>query len=1480
METRTVEARLRANTAQYDAAVAKSRAETERFGRVLDAQGKGMRAHGEQLRSVGGAMTVGVTAPLLAMGGAAIAAAKDFNAGMANVGTLIPGNTARVKELKDEVQAMAVATGKSTSDLSAGLYQVVSAFGDSADAAAILEVNARAARGGLAETTDAINLTSAVTKSYGDVSAEAVTRSADLALMTVRLGQTTFPELAASIGTVTPLAAELNVTQQELFGTMATFTGVTGSASEVSTQLRGVLQSLLAPTGNMAGLLADMGFESGEAMVAQLGLQGTIAAVVKAAEGAGAPLQSFISSIEGQTLALSATGGQADAYRGKVTAMGDAAGTTGVAFAESTEGINATGFAAEQAAAKAEVFRQELGDALAPAMNAALDAADPLLDRLAELARQFAELDEGTQTIALGGLGLVAAAGPVSLAAGGIVSAVGGVTTGFQQLREKVQTARLQMALGRMEGVSYGRVIASQLNPGALGVTAALGLGVTALALWTQQKAEARRRAEQFAATLDEETGALTDNSYEHVRNRLAMGDAFDNAEKLGISHGDLVDAILGEEDALARVRAAIDKYLVVQDTQRGGWDEQTLAAHNLNGELADQITVVSDATEAGRDKARADAESTVAAKKNAAATGKQADVMSDAERAARDLKSSIDDLVRGTLSAQRAAITYESSIDDLRKTLRDNGNSLDINTKKGRENKTAVLEGAQAIHDHVDALAEEGASMRRMRNVYDDHREDLRNVLTAAGFTRREVENLIDVYKLTPEDVETKIRVHGAQAAKAGIDDIQSGLDSLGTTVKNIGGEMRVKVSGGWSAGIERAAGGPVPGRRTHRDTVPAVLTPGEFVQREAAVDYYGVPFMDALNRMQVPREALGGYNAGGMVGSLTAQLSAAVTGMETMPPWSAAGGDALDKVRAAMRGLAGLSITSTYRTPARNAAVGGSPTSYHLDRDDPATDVVGPASQLDALYERLAQSRYRELLWRVLGHFDHLHYAKKGGLVPVRSYDRGGYLQPGWTLAHNGTGAPEPVGYQRGGLVTSGVPQPDRVRNIVDRAVNRGTSNALLRAIEQVEALEGAWLKVAAAHDEADRRADLVAAREQARAERSRARRRLARAEPGEVRDAARELRDVERRLDDAREAIDEFDRDARVARRESRIADRLERVRDRAEALAERERARADAEAERNRNRREWEFERAGAQRQLRILDRRIEHERRFTDEWMNLTRQRAQLRDETNQEERAASDELRQKLRARADEMAGFARINEEATVGFGIPVTALLGNVNSQVEQFTDWMVELKRARRRGVSEQVIELLGLDAGPQTLAQLRAFSEASREEIDELNDAVAERNRVAGEQAASELAGGIRKGTPKVRRAIAELQVAALFRQYGVRPGRNSTGETARERVERIADAIVEGRRSRADVERSIRRIARTYDVGGVLEPGWTLAFNGTGRDEYVHTAPLTPVGQTVTEHHTYYQVTAPGAYAEPITEDGLVTVLRRLEALHA
>ena len=432
-------------------------ANTQAFQKGLAGAGKSFAAVGQKMSAVGRSLSATVTAPLVAAGVAAFKFSNDFNAGMANVASLMPGNTARVQELGESVKQLSIDTGQSTGTMTEGLYNVVSAFGDTADTVGILGTNAQAAVAGVSSVTDAIRLTSAVTKSYGDTSAQAVQHAADLGIMAVRLGQTTFPELAASIGSVTPLTRELGVSQEELFATFATLTGVTGGAAEVSTQLRGALQALLAPTKSATALFDSLGVESGAALIEQRGLQGAIDALTAAAHATGQPLQDFIGSIEGQTLALTVAGAQSDTFKAKLSEMMGAAGATDAAFREQTEGVNAAGFAWNQFKTTASVAMIELGDAVAPIFTQVIEHVLKLVEWFTALSPQTQRVIAvvGALAAAIGPLlvvlgtvaGAIAALNPVTLA---IVAAIGVLTAAFVLLdsegRAKVLGALKKMA--------------------------------------------------------------------------------------------------------------------------------------------------------------------------------------------------------------------------------------------------------------------------------------------------------------------------------------------------------------------------------------------------------------------------------------------------------------------------------------------------------------------------------------------------------------------------------------------------------------------------------------------------------------------------------------------------------------------------------------------------------------------------------------------------------------------------------------------------------------------------------------------------------------------------------------------------------------------------------------------------------------------------------------------------------------------------
>jgi len=358
----------------------------------LSAVGARFDKAGRSMLRAGVGLSAGVTAPLAAVGVAAYRAGEDLNRGMGNVQSL--GLTQeRVAELKRGVQDAAIATRTSTDVMARGLYQVVSAYGDSADTLKILELNAKAAKAGVATVEESINLTSAITKGYGDTSIKAITAASDLSQMIVKLGQTDFPQLAASMGRVVPLAVNLGISQQELGASLATLTGVTGSAAEVSTQMRGTLQALSAPTAAMNALIEEQGFESGKTMIEQLGLQGSLLAIAQAAQAGGKPLQAYMGSIEGQTAALTLTGAQMETFTAKMAEMANTSGASKAAFLAQTEGINANGSAMDLMRVKLEVMLQRLSDGLAPAITAGLEVVGPFIDKIGALAARFAELE-------------------------------------------------------------------------------------------------------------------------------------------------------------------------------------------------------------------------------------------------------------------------------------------------------------------------------------------------------------------------------------------------------------------------------------------------------------------------------------------------------------------------------------------------------------------------------------------------------------------------------------------------------------------------------------------------------------------------------------------------------------------------------------------------------------------------------------------------------------------------------------------------------------------------------------------------------------------------------------------------------------------------------------------------------------------------------------------------------------------------------
>ncbi|UBK36241.1 phage tail tape measure protein [Clostridium perfringens] len=293
----------------------------------LDKFTEGLGKAGEKAGKISDKMKPASVA-ITGFGTAAGYAEMKFEDGVANINTLLDDQS-HLDGYKNKVIEVSNDTGKSLEDITDGMYTCISSIGDGGEETAkIFETMAKSAKAGGAETNDAVALISAGMKGYNKVNNETAKQISDLAFQTAKLGVTTFPEMASSMKQLFPLSSSLNINMQELFGSMATLTGVTGNTAEVSTQMKQVFANLIKPTTDMQKLMKKYGYSNGQAMIKAKGLTGVLQILQKETGGQSDKLGKLFSSTEALTAVTALTGTQFDNFKDKTKAMNDALGST------------------------------------------------------------------------------------------------------------------------------------------------------------------------------------------------------------------------------------------------------------------------------------------------------------------------------------------------------------------------------------------------------------------------------------------------------------------------------------------------------------------------------------------------------------------------------------------------------------------------------------------------------------------------------------------------------------------------------------------------------------------------------------------------------------------------------------------------------------------------------------------------------------------------------------------------------------------------------------------------------------------------------------------------------------------------------------------------------------------------------------------------------------------------------------------------
>ena len=858
MADRRVVVRLIANVAGYVRGLGDARARTEEFARQ---NRQSMEQVGKAGLALGTGLAVGV--------GLALKKFADFDQAMSGIQAATHETAEGMAQLREAALKAGADTAFSAVEAADAIEQLAKAGVATADIlggglAGALDL---AAAGGLA-VGDAAEIAATAMTQF-KLSGDQIPHVADLLAAAAGKAQGEVSDMGNALAQAGLVASQTGLTIEETTAGLASFASAGLLGSDAGTSFKSMLQRLTPQSAEAAGLMDELGISAYDAQGNFVGL-----------EAFAGNLQTSLAdlTVEQRNGAMATIFGS-DAVRAAAVLYEQGAG----GIAEWTAKVNDAGFAQETAAIKLdnlkgdiEAFYGSLETALIKTGEGGNGLARQALQTATGVVNAYGEMDAGAQQAVFGATALTAA---VALTSGG-----------FLVLAPRVVATRAALAA---LAVQLPRTTAAMSNLGkAAGIAGVLLAAYAAIEAIDSATGQAAPNVER-----------LTDSLIDFGKSGAVSGELArvfgDDMERFQIAL-DAVDnrGALGTLDRLHEALSPFDSQAEIAGEALEGLS-QTLAGLVQQGHpevAARAIKELGLTMDEAKDRFPEYADALISAQTTSKLAATEQDglagAMDGVTGAAVEQEISLTDLmetVRGisnqVLGLRDATRGYETALDDATTALKDNGRTLDVTTEKGRQNEAALDGIATAAADVLDGMVDAGKPISDVTAAFGTQREALINAATGFGMTAEQAEVYADSVLKIPDAKATAVTLTGAEEALAQIERLRQNLITLpdqrvtiridevqGTTVQRGGYAGRT---------IEKAEGGYISGPGTGTsDSIPALLSNGEFVVRAASVARIGVPALTAINRYA--SGGLVGYANGGQVSATnTASLTTATAGM-----------------------------------------------------------------------------------------------------------------------------------------------------------------------------------------------------------------------------------------------------------------------------------------------------------------------------------------------------------------------------------------------------------------------------------------------------------------------------------------------------------------------------------------------------------------------------------------------------------------------
>lgn len=419
--------------------------------------GAATKALGEGITELGSSMTLGLTVPIVAAGGAATSVAANFDDAMSQVRGALGDASADMDGLRDLALQLGADTVFSATESAQAMVEL--AKGGLTEAqikGGALAASMDLAAAGQLNLADAAATTVQMMGSFGLEAGDA-TRIANALAGAANASSADVSDLTQAMSQCSAQASLAGWSLEDTAAALALFADHGVKGSDAGTSLKTMLQRLAAPTDQAAEAIAAYGLnirDSNGKMKDISGIADELTGKLGSLSDAerDAALQTIFGSDASRAAAILMQSGS-EGLAKYIAATNDATAAETMANAQKGE----LSWALENMGGAIESASIAFGTALAPAITAVAGV-------IGNVAEAFASLPAGVQTGIAVVLALVAALGPLLMVIGSVVAALPAISEGFAVL---------------------GGALAIPLAPAAAVVAAIAAVAAAIYAAWT-----------------------------------------------------------------------------------------------------------------------------------------------------------------------------------------------------------------------------------------------------------------------------------------------------------------------------------------------------------------------------------------------------------------------------------------------------------------------------------------------------------------------------------------------------------------------------------------------------------------------------------------------------------------------------------------------------------------------------------------------------------------------------------------------------------------------------------------------------------------------------------------------------------------------------------------------------------------------------------------------------------------------------------